>query len=156
MALKPARKIESWEVGYVYDSSATADQERGGVVALKTAGSGAALDDANAVVYYAANPSGAVAIGVLADDVRVIDPDKETLNPHKAEARAGQKVSIVRRGWVVTDRVVGSPSAGTAAYLGPTGYVQETQDPGAPRVGTFLSTKGPDGYIKVWIDCPAV
>ena len=67
--------------------------ERGGVVSLSTAGSGASLDNGNAVVTYAADPSGKVPLGLLINDMVNIDLTRQHLNQHKDEVQKGGKCS---------------------------------------------------------------
>ena len=57
--------------------------ERGGVVTLSTAGSGAALDQSAALVTYAAAQSGQVPIGILLNDMVNIDQTRQHINFHK-------------------------------------------------------------------------
>ena len=77
--------------------------ERGGVVALSTAGSGASMDNGAAVVTYSALPSGAVPMGLLINDMVDIDLTRQHLNQYKDEIQKGGKVTLLNKGWVVTD-----------------------------------------------------
>ena len=66
---------------------ATATATRGGV-ASRTApgGSGVSMDDASAVVSYAATASGALPMGVLLNDVVDLDLTRQHINWHNIRA----------------------------------------------------------------------
>lgn len=125
---------------------------RGGVVSATSAGSGVSMDDANAVVAYAANPSGAKPVGVLLNDVVDIDLTRQHINWHKDEVQKGGKVTVLRQGQVTTNLVAGSPTAGADAYVAASGYLSTTQAAGAVKVGQFLSAVDADGYAKVSVN----
>lgn len=150
MALKPDRIELMTDVSFFMNTTAT----RGGVVSISTAstGVGVAMDDANAVVAYASNPSGAYAVGVLLNDVVDLDLTRQHINWHKDEVQKGGKVTILRNGQVTTSNVAGSPAAGQTAYLHSGGNLSPTQLTGAVAVGQFLSAKDSDGYAKVSIN----
>ena len=149
MALRPDRNFGQWDISY-FCNDTTAD--RGGPICLSTAGSGAAMDQAEAVASYVATPSGAFALGVLMQDVVNLDLTRQHINQHKDEVQTGGKVAILVDGYVDTNRIYPSetPTAGAAAYVGPSGYFS-TNNVGnqQPQVGRFLSTKDEDGYCKV-------
>ncbi len=159
MALKPDRIELLTDVSFFMNTTAT----RGGIVCLSTAGSGVAMDDALAVVSYAAVASGQSPIGVLLNDVVNLDLTRQHINWHKDEVQVGGKVSILRAGVVTTNLIVGTPVAGKPAYLGtdgkmtsvvPTGLSSPSGVTGnmTARVGQFLSTLDADGYAKVSIN----
>ena len=83
------------------------------------------------------------------------------INWHKDEVQKGSKVTLLRKGWVVTDRIYPghTPAIGGLAYVNHSGYIG-TGGPGAGGVleegivGRFLSTKDEDGYVKVEINLP--
>ena len=150
MALKGDRNELDTEVTYFMNETAS----RGVVVAVSTQGSGAAMDSASAVATVAADPYGQAPLGVLLNDVVNIDQTRQHLNWHKDEVQQGGKVTILTKGFVVTDRISGTPSAGDVAYLGASGLVTGTQATGAPAVGRFLSTKDADGYAKLSVNLP--
>jgi len=136
---------------------------RGGVVSLSTGGSGAAMDQGAALVTYSAVPSGAVPVGLLVNDMVNIDLTRQHLNQHKDEVQKGGKVTLLTKGYVVTDMLEGtSPSAGDPAYLAHSGRLavsdlssDDSDDDGSTRVvGRFLSSVDQDGYAKVFIDLP--
>ena len=148
MALKPDRVELLTDISFFMNTTAT----RGGVVSASSAGSGVAMDDANAVVAYAANPSGAKPIGLLLNDVVDIDLTRQHINWHKDEVQKGGKVTVLRQGQVTTNLVAGSPTAGADAYVAASGYISTTQAAGAVKVGQFLSAVDADGYAKVSVN----
>ena len=159
MALKTDRSVLQTDISFFMNEAAT----RGGVVALSTGASGAAMDNGAAVVTYAALPSGKVPVGVLLNDMVDIDLTRQHLNQHKDEVQKGGKVTLLQKGFVVTNNLEGtSPSAGDAAYLAHSGNLatsdlssDDTDDDGSTRlVGRFLSGVDEDGYAKVFIDLP--
>jgi hypothetical protein len=148
MGLKADRYELDENIEFFMNETAT----RGVVVSVSTAGSGSAMDHPLAVCTIKANPSGAYALGVLLNDVVNLDLTRQHLNQHKDEVQKGGKVTILRKGWVVTDQVVGTPTAGSDAYLAGTGLVSSSQATGAPKVGQFLSAKDADGFIKLSVN----
>jgi ApbE superfamily uncharacterized protein (UPF0280 family) len=150
MALKGDRHELDTDISYFMNETAS----RGVVVSVSTQGSGAAMDNASAVATVAAEASGAVALGVLLNDVVNIDQTRQHLNWHKDEVQQGSKVTILTKGFVVTDQISGTPSAGDVAYLADSGLIAGSQDGTAPAIGRFLSTKDADGYAKVSVNLP--
>lgn len=150
MALKGDRNELDTEITYFMNETAS----RGVLVSVSTQGSGAAMDSASAVATVAADPSGKAPLGVLLNDVVNIDQTRQHLNWHKDEVQQGGKVTILSKGFVVTDKISGTPTAGQLAYLAASGNVSATQATGAPAVGRFLSTKDADGYAKVSVNLP--
>ena len=150
MALKGDRHELDTEVTYFMNETAS----RGVVVSVNTQGSGSAMDSSSALATVAASASGAAALGVLLNDVVDIDQTRQHLNWHKDEVQKGSKVTILTKGFVVTDKISGTPTAGQTAYLGASGLIAGTQATGAPAIGRFLSTKDADGYAKVAINLP--
>jgi uncharacterized protein (UPF0297 family) len=136
---------------------------RGGIASVSTGGSGAAMDQGEALVTYAALPSGKVPVGLLLNDMVNIDLTRQHLNQHKDEVQKGGKVTLLRKGYVVTNNIEGtSPSAGDPAYVAHSGNLaasdlsnDDSDDDGSTRlVGRFLSGVDQDGYAKVYIDLP--
>ena len=159
MALKSDRNEVQTDISFFMNEVAT----RGGVVTYSTGGSGAALDQGQALCTYAANASGQVPLGLLLNDMVNIDLTRQHLNWHKDEVQKGGKVTLLRKGWVVTSSIEGAdPAAGGLAYVAHSGLLATSnlatdQDDtvGATRVvGTFLSKKDEDGYVKVEISLP--
>jgi hypothetical protein len=147
MALKPDRIELLTDVSFFMNTTA----ERGGVVSVVTGGSGVSMDDAGAVVAYAAVASGAKPVGVLLNDVVNIDLTRQHINWHKDEVQLGGKVTLLRQGQVTTNKVTGSPAAGVDAYVGASGLIG-TSSSNAVKIGQFLSTTDTDGYAKVSVN----
>ncbi len=142
---------------------ATATATRGGVVSASTAGSGAAMDQAAAVVAYKANPSGAQPLGILLNTVVNEDLTRMHRNWHKDEVQVNSKVTVLMKGTVVTDMIYTghTPAVGGYAYVGHSGYIAAsdvaTDHVNAARtrvIGVFLSTKDEDGFCKVSVNLP--
>ena len=159
MALKGDRYLAITEISYFMDQVA----EQGGVVVLKTAGSGAALDQQAAEVEYAAAPSGKVPIGLLLSDMVNKDLTRTHLNFQKpSEQQKGSKVSLLREGWVVTNMLVSStgvqnkPAGGKTAYLGESGLLTKYIGDNAenPEIGMWESAPDEDGYARVYVKLP--
>jgi hypothetical protein len=151
MALKPDRIELLTDISFFMATTA----ERGGVVSAVTltTGVGVSMDDANAVVAYAAVASGAKPVGVLLNDVVNLDLTRQHINWHKDEVQVGGKVTLLRNGQVTTNMLVAgiTPSAGTDAYVGASGLIG-TSSTNAVKVGQFLSGKDTDGYAKVSVN----
>jgi hypothetical protein len=149
MALKPDRIELLTNVSFFMNTTA----ERGGVVSAVTSGSGVSMDDALAVVGYAAAASGALPVGVLLNDVVNLDLTRQHINWHRDEVQVGGKVVVLRNGEVVTNMLVSgvTPNAGDAAYVGVSGLIG-TSSTNAAKVGQFLSKKDADGYARVSVN----
>jgi len=150
MALKGDRHELDTEISFFLNETA----EKGQVVSVSTQGSGAAMDNSSALATVAAEASGAVALGVLLNDMVDIDQTRQHINWHKDEVQKGGKVTILTKGFVVTDQISGNPTDGQVAYLADSGLIAGTQDGTAPAIGRFLSTKDADGFAKVSINLP--
>lgn len=148
MALKPDRIEHLTDISFFMNTTA----ERGGVASFVTSGVGVSMDDADAVVAYAAAASGAKPAGLLLNDVVDLDLTRQHINWHKDEVQVGGKVTLLRVGQVTTNRITGTPSAGDAAYVGPSGTVSTTSAVDVEQVGTFLSSKDADGYAKLSVN----
>ena len=157
MALKPDRTHIESQIDFFMNEVA----ERGGPVCISTVGSGAAMDQAEALCTYAANPSGQAVLGVLMCDVVNNDLTRQHENWHKEEVQIGGKVTIWSKCTVVTDRIYpgATPAAGNLAYVAHSGYFAPSQvvgdDSAAVKVvGSFRSTKDEDGFCKVIVSVP--
>jgi hypothetical protein len=148
MALKGDRYEMDTDISFFMNETAT----RGLVVSVSTAGSGAAMDSSVALATVKSNPSGVYPLGVLLNDMVNIDLTRQHLNQYKDEVQIGGKITILRKGWVTTNAISGTPSGGQDAYLAGTGLISATQATGALKVGQFLSSKDADGYAKVSIN----
>lgn len=154
MALRPDRDYNAIDdISHFWAKSpVAATSEKGGIASVKTAGSGVSLDDKTNEVDYVANPSGAVAMGVMLADVKTYTGNRWYRNFHNGEVLPGEKCCLIRKGWVVTNAVSGTPAAGAAAYLAENGNVSATQMTGAPKVGRFETTKDENGFVKLFVD----
>ena len=110
-------------------------------------------------VNYKANPSGAVPIGMLLQDIVIpSEPNRYYKNYGKsAIAFPGEKVTLIRKGWLVTNSIFGTPTAGATAYLASSGLVTSVvpaspQNLQGPTVGKFETSKDEAGYARVFID----
>jgi hypothetical protein len=148
MALKPDRIELLTDVSFFMNSTAT----RGGVASVVTGGVGVSMDDATAVVAYAAVASGAKPVGVLLNDVVDLDLTRQHINWHKDEVQVGGKVTLLRQGQVTTNLVAGTPAAGADAYVANNGVISTTQATGSVKVGQFLSAVDSNGYAKVSVN----
>ena len=155
MALKPDRHELLTDISFFMNETA----ERGVVVVHSTVGSGAAMDDGNAVVAVPTTASGSSPAGLLLNDVVDIDLTRQHLNQHQDEVQKGGKVTLLKQGWVVTNKL-DDVTAGAAAHVASSGLVStinplpgDAQNDQVPsRIGTFLSSKDADGYAKVYVN----
>ncbi len=94
-----------------------------------------------------------------------IDQTRQHINFHKNEMQKGGKVTLLKKGWIVTNLIDPGVTIakGDVAYVGPSGYLTNTNK--APLynrqnrtagmvVGQFDSLKDEDGYAKVSINLP--
>jgi hypothetical protein len=155
MALKSDRYELQTDISFFYNEGTAT---RGGVVVHDTAGSGAAMDQGVNLVKYAAATSASRPVGILLNDVVNKDLTRTHLNQHKDEVQKGGKVTVLRKGYVVTSSLTGSVSAGDPAYACHVNAGNLRADsPGSSgvlQVGRFLSTKDEDGYAKVEVNLP--
>lgn len=149
MALKPDRisVLGATDISYFMNEVA----ERGIVVIHATAGSGAAMDDANATVAIPGSGTGDPA-GLLLNDVVNIDLTRQHINWHKDEVQLGGKVTLLRHGQVTTNAIpaADNPTAGDPLYYTEDGEV--TTSAGSSQIGRFLSRKDADGYVKIEVN----
>ncbi len=152
MALYGDRVELDYEMGFFMNEAGN----RGGVVTVDTAGSGIALDQGDALCKYPATASGTKPLGILLNDVVDINQTRQHINWYKDEVIKGGKVTILRKGWVVTDQIASgvTPSAGDPAYLGNAGRITSTNtgEAASPKIGQFLSKKDENGYAKVSVN----
>lgn len=157
MSLKGDRYIVTTDIGFHLNETG----EKGQICVYSTSGSGAALDQGEALVTIAAVASGNTPAGLLLTDVVNYDLTRRHLNFQKDEMQQGGKVPLMTKGWVVTNRITAgtSPTAGNKAYLNATGDVTPTVSAtggtvATPLVGYFKSSKDEDGYAKLSVDLP--
>lgn len=160
MALKPGRHEQATDISYFMNEVA----ERGGIVFVKTAGSGEAMDQSVNLCTYVTS-SGDRPIGVLMCDMVNIDQTRQHINWHKDEVQKGGKVVVMTRGWAVTNNLSSgtvSPSQPAYANLTPaTSGFNLTPVRHAtgglvarPHVGEFMTKVDEDGYAKVFVNLP--
>lgn len=152
MALKTDRYELQTDISFFMNEA----QERGGVASLVTGGSGASMDQGVNLVNYPASASGKSPIGILMNDVVNNDLTRVPINRYKNEVQKGGKVTLLRKGYVVTNKIQGTPAAGDSVYPAHSGNMSPTILVGGtpPVIGTFLSSKDQDGYAKVEINLP--
>lgn len=168
MALRPDIKISQDEISYFMNYVA----ERGGVVcATGSSASGVGIDDAGMQVCYDGAPSGKTPVGLLLDDVVNYDLSKQPRNGYKSEAQLGEKVCLLRKGWVVTNFLATGHGTGILPHklfllpggrfsergeinAGPTGAYEISgyAASGYPVIGQLMTRPDANGFAKVWID----
>ena len=155
MALKADRHELDTDISFFMNETA----EKGQIVVLSTVGSGAAMDQGKALVTVAEATTSNVVAGVLLNDVVDLDLTRQHINFHKDEVQKGGKVSILKKGYVVTDQIEGTPTAGALAFMddadtGKFAVAASVDDTEYTAVGRFMSTKDEDGYCKVEVNLP--
>lgn len=148
MALKSDRYELQTDISFFYNDGVAT---RGGVVCHDvTAGTGAAMDQGVNLVKYSTS---GVPVGVLLNDVVNKDLTRTHLNQYKDEVQKGGKVTVLRKGYVLTNNLDGNPVAGSGAFASTSaaGNISMTGD---YQVGRFLSSKDADGYAKVEVNLP--
>jgi len=155
MALKADRYEESTDISFFYNAGTAS---RGGVVVLNAVNaSGAAMDQGANLVEYAAATTGTVPVGILLNDVVDKDLTRTHLNQYKDEVQKGGKVTVLTRGWVVTnnlDAVTIAP--GEVAYASATAGNLTNVSTSGQAVGRFMSAQDADGYAKVYVNLPSL
>jgi len=156
MALKADRHELDVDISFFMNETG----EKGQIVVFSTAGSGAAMDQAQALVTVAAADATNIPVGVLLNDVVDLDLTRQHINFHKDEVQKGGKVSLLKKGYIVTDQITGTPAAGAIAFLddadtGKFATEDEVADTLYSQVGRFMSIKDEDGYCKVEVNLPS-
>jgi hypothetical protein len=181
MALKPDRNELDVDISYFWATGIGYGSERGGWVSAtgSTAASGAGMDQAVNQVWYGLNTTGVRPLGVLLNDVVNVDLTRQILNPYKSEVQVGDKITLLKKGYVVTNRIVTTigpttvaVTVGAPAYTGPSGFITTVASgtlhvlqnndaltksmlnspSGSYVIGKFLSAADEDGYAKIYID----
>ncbi len=153
MGLRPDRQIDDSELGFFLNEVASV----GVIACISTATSGASLDGTTSLATIPASSSGAVPLGVLLTETVDIDLTRLPVNWHKSQAVKGDKVSICRKGWVVTDALTGTITVGPAV-LASSGTVMSRGAIGSwnqvanPLVGKFVTTKDENGFARLIVD----
>jgi hypothetical protein len=154
MALKADRYEESTDISFFYNAGTAT---RGGVVLIDAANaSGAAMDQGANLVQYSAATTGTVPVGILLNDVVNKDLTRTHLNQYKDEVQKGGKVTVMTRGWVVTnniDAVTIVPGQVAYASASNSGNLTNVSTAGQ-AVGRFMSQQDSDGYAKVYVNLP--
>jgi hypothetical protein len=159
MALKSDRYELQTDISFFCDTVL----DRGLVVVYQDGtGSGAAMDQGVALVAAEAADADSVPAGILLNDVVNKDLTRTHLNQHKDEVQKGGKVTILRKGYVVTNAIETgvTPGVGDVAYLSDAtsgaevGYLSNAVGTNGKVVGRFLSAKDADGYAKVEVNLP--
>lgn len=154
MALKPDRYEFQTDISFFMNEAA----ERGGMASLSTGGSGAAMDQGVNLATYASTGSGKVPLGILLNDMVNIDVTRQHINQYKNETQKGGKVTLLRKGYVTTNRIQGAaPVAGDPVFVAHSGNLSKTDLVGQgtqPVVGSWLSGVDQDGYAKCEINLP--
>ena len=155
MALKADRNELDVDISYFMNETA----ERGQIVCISTVGSGAAMDQSQSLVTVAAASTTNIPVGVLLNDVVDIDLTRQHINWHKDEVQKGGKVTLLKKGYIVTDQIEGTPTAGVLAFLddadtGKFAVAGSVADGKYNAVGRFMSIKDEDGYAKIEVNLP--
>lgn len=165
MALKSDRYEFQTDISFFYNAGTAT---RGGVVIHDTtAGSGASMDQGANLVRYAAVSGTSVPVGILLNDVVNKDLTRTHLNQYKDEVQRGGKVTVLRKGYVVTNNITATgvvPAASGAGLAGQPAYACHVNagnvrpdSPGSSGnllVGRFLTSRDVDGYAKVEVNLP--
>ena len=155
MALKPDRSILETDISLVCNTVISK-----GVALVyatgSTAASGAGVYTPGAAEKAAAS-SGRVPAGISLTSFVDIDQTRFHRNFHKDEQIIGEKVPLLRKGWVITDQLIPSLTilAGETAYVGASGLLTNVASTN-PKVGQFAGGKDENGFVKVHINIPAV
>tara|TARA_B100001094_G_scaffold251769_2_gene249658 strand:+ start:129 stop:587 length:459 start_codon:yes stop_codon:yes gene_type:complete len=152
MALKSDRYELQTDISFFYNAAATT---RGCVVCHTGAGgTGAAMDQGANLCAKSASSSAKV-LGILLNDVVDKDLTRTHLNQYKDEVQKGGKVTVLRKGYVVTNNItdLASVDAGDPAYQCET-TAGNIATSGTNVIGAFLSAEDADGYAKVEVNLP--
>ena len=143
--LKPNRIVTEQDLSFYMDEVA----EAGIAAVVKSVGTGVSMDDVDHQVEVSSTVANKVVAGFLMQDVVDKDLTKHHLNFHNGEVNKGSKVTLLTKGQITTDQVDGAVTASGPAYLAANGKVSATQATNAPRVGTFLTAKDDDGFVRL-------
>ena len=152
MALKSDIRLSPYDDDISFFMDEVAD--KGYFAVISTGGSGAAMDQSNAVITLATTSSGKVPVGVLLQPMVNKDLTQTHLNFFNGEVQKGGKIRVNSTATVVTDAIYPglTITAGDTAYLSTSGLLRNTNVSNQnPTVGVFLSSKDADGFAKVKI-----
>ena len=113
MALKADRHELDVDISFFMNETA----EKGQIVSISTAGSGAAMDQAGALVAIQGATGSVIPVGVLLNDVVNLDLTRQHINWH--QRRSPERVAkcrILKKGYVVTNLIAGTPTAGAGLH----------------------------------------
>lgn len=148
MALKPDRieLADGSRIKYFMNEVA----ERGVIVNFDAPG-GEGMDNPDATVSLPSGASGNPA-GVLMNDVVSLNLTRQHKNQHVDEVQVGDKVDLLRRGYIRTNMIVDGddPAAGDPAYYDTDGLF--TVDTGSDQVGVFTSPLDAEGYAEIEVN----
>jgi len=158
MALKSDRYELQTDISFFCNT----ELDRGTVVVYNDGtGTGAAMDQGVALVKTEQGDANSVPAGILLHDVVDKDLTRTHLNQHKDEVQKGGKVTILRKGYVVTNSIESGidPVVGQPAYMSETGgaangLLSNTGSNDNNIIGRYLSAKDADGYVKVEVNLP--
>ena len=148
MALKPSRRVEAVDY-YFYDGKPT---ERGVILTVNK------KQNYPGHVCVSCNQSAVLEpVGLLLVDVVDLNT---TTSFYVDSVRPGNRISVLKKGWVITNKVVTKPNnikIGAEAILYPNGYIGPWLWGGksckkTKKVGRFESGPDKDGYVRVYID----
>ena len=146
MALAPKRKVNADDLIEEFAMNMVA--ERGGIACASTT--------VGEVEYLVSPTGGALPIGMLLDDVESLNFDRHPEYLLRNVVDVGSQVSLVKKGLLSTNLVVGTPVQGQLLYLHPSGYVGATRltdgiNP-APLVGKTIEAANAAGYVYLSLD----
>ena len=155
MALKADRYELQTDISFFMNQEAS----RGTVVVHdSTTAAGAAMDQGVNKVKTNKADNDEVPVGILLNDVVNKDLTRTHLNQYKDEVQQGGKVTILRKGYVVTDKITGTPNVGDLAFVceEEAGNIKPScvGNSGSLIIGRFLTDKDSDGYAKVEVNLP--
>lgn len=157
MALKADRVILEEDITMTCPTAAS----RGVVLCHSTSGSGVAIGDSAGAADLYASASGNKPVGILMCDVVSVDLTRYHINFHKDEVPVGNRVHLLKKGTVTTDKVTGTPAYNDTAYLTANGVLTPTLSTtgglvATPKVGQFKGILDENGFVKVDINLPQI
>ena len=166
MALYGDRHVEVTDVSMVCNDVCSEGQ----ALCYGIAGSGAGMGDTTSIgsgmlpdnagsVTLAANPSGLKPAGITLANFVNVDQTRYHRNWYTGEQVVGEKAPLLRRGWVVTNAVTGTPAPGNKAYVTTNGQMTPTVSAtggtvATPMIGEFMTGIDENGYAKVSVNLP--
>lgn len=157
MALKEERLVLETDISC--NCSTTASQGEG--LCYSTSGSGVSQGDSAGIVLKATNPSGLVFAGPVLNEFVNVDETVYFLNRHKDQMNINEPATVLRKGYITTNSISGTPTKGATAYLIASGLFSPTVDAAggvaqSPKAGQFGGIKDADGYVKIEFNLPLI